>query len=96
VGVALLCALLSLGGLSGCVTTTYPDGTVVESLDLDAMVTLYELYAAERERLEASGPGEDPVEGAARRARLRELGELLGPLEAELERRGILKWVDEE
>jgi hypothetical protein len=47
-------AVAGLAGLmAGCVTTTAPDGTVVQSVDLDTAWGVYERLQAERTRLEA-------------------------------------------
>jgi hypothetical protein len=49
---------LCLGGLSGCITTTLPDGTVVQSLDTAALKEAYGVYLLEEERRAREGrPG---------------------------------------
>lgn len=49
---------LLLGGLSGCITTTLPDGTVVQSLDTAALREVYLELTREEEK---AAPGAEVV-----------------------------------
>jgi len=75
-GAPLILCLLSLGMLAGCATTTYPDGRVVQSVDLDTAWTAYQLYTQERARLGREGEREDAAAELERQARMAELERL--------------------
>lgn len=65
-----------LGGLSGCVTTTQPDGTRVRQIDPSAVDLAWEQYIriqTERDRLAALQAEKDAAKEAARQERIAEL-----------------------
>lgn len=67
-GYALLLAGLAVA-LSGCITTTAPDGTVTQQVDVDAISTAWERYEAVQARREAL-EREQATADAARRAEI--------------------------
>lgn len=80
VGMLLVVGLGLIGVVSGCKTTTLPDGTVIEEFDLDTAMAIYLVYVSERDRLAAEDAREDAADEAARQARLAELERQLGPV----------------
>lgn len=84
-GYGLLLAALSLA-VCGCVTTTAPDGTIVQTLDTQAMTRAYEIFAKERPRTHVDSTPDD--QGNV----LVNIDGTFWPAEevkAELERRGV-------
>lgn len=70
----VLCALALGGMVSGCITTTHPDGTVVQQVDVSTAWAIYEAIQAERERLDAQREAADAADRARIDAQLRALG----------------------
>lgn len=80
-------AMLALGGmLSGCITTTQPDGTVVQQVDVSTAWAIYEAVQAERARIEAERRDADAADRARLDAQLRAL--------AEAADRAYQRWLD--
>lgn len=85
-GYALLLAGLAVA-LSGCITTTAPDGTVTQQVDVDALSTAWERYEAmqsrraelerERQRADAQRRAEIEAELRALLPELERLGQRL-------------------
>jgi len=98
------CVLIAVAGpliafgsiLSGCKTTTLPDGTVVQQLDLDTAMAVYLAVSAERERLAAEDAREDAADEAARQERLAALERRLAPVRDWLLAQGAHFLQDEE
>lgn len=67
---------IPVAALSGCVTTTHPDGTITQAVDIDTAWAIYERYQMERARLEAEKAEAD----AARRAEINRDLARLAPL----------------
>lgn len=83
--------LAALGTLlSGCKTTTLPDGTVVQELDVDTLMQAYTLYVTESQRLHEQGALDDAAAEQRRQQRMEELNALLLNLGREFDRRGLL------
>lgn len=83
----ILIPMLALGGMvSGCITTTQPDGTVVQQVDVSTAWAIYEAVQAERARLEAERREADAAERARLDAQLRAL--------AEAADRAYQRWLD--
>lgn len=69
-------ALVSLAGLlSGCITTTAPDGTVTQQVDVSTAWAIYEAVQAERARIEAERDAADAADRARLEMQLRALSE---------------------
>lgn len=83
--------VLGLGALvPGCVTTTLPDGTVIQRLDVDSLQAAYALYLSESQRLHDQGVQDDAAAEQRRVQRMAELNALLLNLTREFDRRGLL------
>ena len=64
---------------------TTPDGDEVVQLDVDTIWAAYQLYLAEKERIEAEEEADDAAEAAERASRLRELDTRLQALLRQLQ-----------
>ena len=57
----VLAAFAVAGTMAGCVTTTLPDGTVIQRIDDAALREAYAVYERERARREARGENTDEL-----------------------------------
>jgi hypothetical protein len=67
---------IPVAAMSACVTTTHPDGTITQAVDIDTAWAIYERYQMDRARLESEKADAD----AARRAEIERDLARLAPL----------------